>query len=167
MFAVGDKVVHPGHGPGIIRGVERHQVVGEEKRYYIIDMLSGGTRLMTPVAQADKVGLRAAISDESMQQLLALLSNAPAALPDDFRERQSTIDERLKEGDVFDAARVARDMTWFGRLRGLTRRDTQLLQRAEELVAGELALVQSIEIKQAIDQMQAILASAMEEQPDR
>jgi len=167
MFAVGDKVVHPGHGPGIIRGVERHQVVGEEKRYYIIDMLSGGTRLMTPVAQADKVGLRAAISDESMQQLLALLSNAPAALPDDFRERQSSIDERLKEGDVFAAARVARDMTWFGRLRGLTRRDTQLLQRAEELVAGELALVQGIEIKQAIDQMQAILASAMEEQPDR
>jgi len=166
MYAVGDKVIHPGYGPGIIRGVERHQVVGEEKRYYIIDLLTGGTRLMTPVAQAEKIGLRPAISDEAVQQLLALLGRAPDALPGDFRERQAGIDERLKEGDVFAAAMVARDMTWFGRWHGLTRRDTQLLQRAEELVAGELALIQGIDIKEAIGQMQAIVAGAMENQPE-
>lgn len=164
MYAVGDKVIHPGYGPGIIRGVERHQVVGEEKRYYIIDLLTAGTRLMTPVAQADKIGLRPAISDEAVQQLFALLGRAPDTLPGDFRERQAGVDVRLKEGDVFVAARVARDMTWFGHHHSLTRRDMQLLQRAEELVAGELALIQGIEIKAAIDQMQAIMAGAMESQ---
>ncbi len=70
MFSVGDKVVHPGYGPGVITGVERRKVIGEAKRYYVIDMLAGGTTLMTPVAQAENVGLRPAINDKQIEHLL-------------------------------------------------------------------------------------------------
>jgi CarD family transcriptional regulator len=163
MFSVGDKVVHPGYGPGVITGIERRQVIGEAKRYYVIDMLSGGTTLMTPVAQADNVGLRPAINDEQVERLLQLLTAAPGELPDDFRERQADIEERLKEGDVYVSAEVARDMTWFGQRRGLTKRDTQLLQRAQELVGGELALIRGLELKEAISELEAILADAIRE----
>ncbi|MFC2046318.1 CarD family transcriptional regulator [Chloroflexota bacterium] len=161
MYSVGDKVVHPGYGPGVITGVERRQVIGEEKRYYVIDILTGGTTLMTPVAQAKNVGLRPALSDAEVKRLLRVLKKPPNALSFDFRERQNFIEERLKESDVFVTAEVMRDMTWYGQTRGLTKRDTQLLQRAEELVGGELALIWDVDVAEATDQVQAILAEVI------
>jgi CarD family transcriptional regulator len=161
MYAVGDKVVHPSYGPGIIRGIERRQVIGDEKDYYIIDILAGDATLMTPVAQADKVGLRPVMGNASVKQLFALLAEAPDILSEDFRVRQLDIDERLKEGDVFVAAGVIRDMAWYSHQNDLTKRDAQLMQRAEELVAGEWALAQGIEVKTALEEMQAILEEAI------
>jgi CarD family transcriptional regulator len=161
MYAVGDKVVHPGYGPGVIKSIERRQVIGEAKRYYVIDMLTGGGTLMTPVAQADKVGLRRAISGRSADKLIRLLTQTPAPLSNDFRDRQAEIEERLRIGDVFAAAEVIRDLAWHDQVHGLTKRDLQLMQRAEELVAGELALVKDIEVKEALDQIETILTEAL------
>lgn len=159
-YSVGDKVVHPGYGPGIITGIEHRQVLGEAKRYYVIDMLTEGGTLMTPVRRADEVGLRPAIGDRAVKRLLKSLSKPPGILADDFRERQTEVEERLKVGDIFITAEVVRDLTWHGHVSGLTKRDAQLLQRAEQLLAGELALVKDIDVKEALEQIQAILAEA-------
>jgi RNA polymerase-interacting CarD/CdnL/TRCF family regulator len=59
---------------------------------------------------------------------------------------------------------VIRDLAWHDQVHGLTKRDLQLMQRAEELVAGELALVKNIEVKEALDQIEAILTEAMRAQ---
>jgi CarD family transcriptional regulator len=163
MYSVGDKVVHPGYGPGIIRHVERRQVIGEAKRYYVIDMQSGGGTLMTPVAKADEVGLRPAISSKLMERLLHSLKEAPRTLSEDFKERQTEIEERLGVGDLFITAQVLVDLTWHSQDHNLTKRDTQLMQRAEELVAGEMALVKEIEMKAAHEEIQSILAEAVRE----
>jgi CarD family transcriptional regulator len=166
MYAVGDKVVHPGHGPGVIRGIERRQVIGEEKDYYIIEILTGDATLMTPVAQADKVGLRPALGDASIRQIFKVLAEAPDTLSEDYRERQLDIDERLKQGDVFVVAKAMRDMAWYGHSNDLTKRDVQLMQRAEEMIASELALVRGIEVKEALEDMQAVLEEAISDQEE-
>lgn len=160
MYSVGDKVVHPGYGPGIIKGIERRQVIGEAKDYYIIDILTGDATLMTPVAQAANVGLRPAISDSSVERLFQLLSEVPTELSGDFRERQEEVDERLREGDIFVTASVLRDMAWYSQGSDLTKRDAQLMQRAEELVAGELALVQGIDMQAAVEHLRDFMAKA-------
>ncbi len=157
MYAAGDKVVHPGYGPGVIVGIERRQMLGEEKQYYVIDMLAGGGTLMTPVAKADEIGLRPAMNNASLEQLFEMLSEMPDTLSEDFRERQTSVEERLKEGDVFVTAAVMRDLAWYGQTHGLTKRDLQLMQRAEELVAGELALVEELETKDAITRVQSLM----------
>jgi CarD family transcriptional regulator len=127
-------------------------------------MQSGGGTLMTPVARADEIGLRQAISSASVDRLFESLTEAPSPLAEDFRERQTDVEERLKTGDIFSTAKVLLDLAWHGHEHGLTKRDVQLLQRAEELVGGEIALVRDIEVKAAIDQIQAVLAEAMREQ---
>jgi CarD family transcriptional regulator len=162
MYSTGDKVVHPGYGPGIITGIERREMLGEAKQYYIIEMQSGSGTLMTPVAQAENIGLRPAIDDASINRLLHSLSDTPRTLSEDFRERQTEIEERLKEGDIFEAARVIRDMAWYGQIHGLTKRDTQLKQRAEDVVAAEMALVRDIDIKDAGDQLQTAMEEALQ-----
>lgn len=166
MYSVGDKVVHPGYGPGVITGIERRQMVTEPKRYYVINMLAGGGTLMTPVAKADTVGLRPAIGEKAVKRLLRSLTEEPGTLANDFRERQFQVEELLKEGDVFTTAQVLRDLAWHDQVHGLTKRDLQLMQRAEELLAGEVALVEGIEIKEAVDRVHDIVTEAMRERAE-
>jgi CarD family transcriptional regulator len=147
----------------VVVSIEHRQVLGEAKQYYVIDMLSEGGTLMTPVEGAKEVGLRPAIGVRTVKRLLTLLSQPPSTLSEDFRERQTEVEERLKESDVFVTAEVVRDLTWHGDTHGLTKRDAQLLQRAEQLLGGELALVREIDVKEAIEQVQAVLAEAMRE----
>jgi CarD family transcriptional regulator len=161
MYAVGDKVVHPGYGPGVIRDIDRREMIGEPKRYYVIDMQDGGATLMTPVAKADEVGLRLAISKASIKKLFQSLSESPHTLSEDFKERQTEIEEQLKTGDIYITAKVLRDLAWHGREHNLTKRDTELLQRAEDLIASEVALVEGTDVKVAIEQLQATLAEAV------
>ncbi len=163
MFETGDKVVHPGHGPGVITGIERRQMLGEEKQYYVIKILTGGGTLMTPVDRATEIGLRSTISNASVKRLLKSLSDQPEELPDDFRERQAAIEERLREGDVFSTALVVRDLAWYGQTRSLTKRDQQLMQQAEELIAAELALIEDIEVKEALEHLQTLVEAAIAE----
>jgi CarD family transcriptional regulator len=161
MYTVGDKVVHPGYGPGVIRDIDRRDMMGEPKRYYVIDMQDGGATLMTPVAKAEDVGLRLAISKPSLKRLFRSLSQSPHRLSEDFKERQAEIEDQLKAGDIYVTAEVLRDLTWHGQEHNLTKRDTELLQRAEDLIASEVALVEGIDVKAAIEQLQATLAEAV------
>jgi CarD family transcriptional regulator len=136
-------------------------MIGEPKRYYVIDMQDGGATLMTPVAKADEVGLRLAISKASIKKLFQSLSESPHTLSEDFKERQTEIEEQLKTGDIYVTAKVLRDLAWHGREHNLTKRDTELLQRAEDLIASEVALVEGTDVKVAIEQLQATLAEAV------
>jgi CarD family transcriptional regulator len=166
MYSAGDKVVHPGYGPGVIRGIERRELLGEEKEYYLIEMLGAGGTLLTPVANADEIGLRPAIDDETVKSLLRLLADEPSELSNDFRERQVDVEERLKEGDIFVSAAVIRDLAWYEKGQGLTKRDAQLMQRAEELVAGELALVEEIDLKDALLQLQTTMEEVVSQEEE-
>jgi CarD family transcriptional regulator len=136
-------------------------MIGEPKRYYVIDMQDGGATLMTPVAKADEVGLRLAISKASIKKLFQSLSESPHTLSEDFKERQTEIEEQLKTGDIYVTAKVLRDLAWHGREHNLTKRDTELLQRAEDLIASEVALVEGIDVKVAIEQLQATLGEVV------
>lgn len=166
MFNTGDKVVHPGYGPGVITGIERREMMGEEKQYYVIELLAGGGTLMTPVANASEIGLRPAISKTAAKRLLESLTEEPGHLPNDFRERQTDVEERLKDGDIHETISVIRDLAEYERNNGLTKRDTQLMQQAEELVAGEVALVRDVEIKEALTEIQNVVEKAVRERMD-
>ena len=161
MYAVGDKVVHPGYGPGIIKLIEHRQVIGEAKRYYVIEMQTGGGTLMTPVAGADDVGLRPAVTMTVVTRLFESLAAHPQVLASDFRERQDEIEERLKTSDVFVVTEVIRDLAWHEASNGLTKRDAQLKQRAEELLAAEVALVKEIDQKEALEEIQMAVGEAI------
>jgi CarD family transcriptional regulator len=161
MYSVGDKVVHPGYGPGVIKLIERRQVIGEAKRYYVIEMQTGGGTLMTPVAGADDVGLRPAVSMTVIEHLFDLLAAPPQVLASDFRERQEAVEERLKQSDVLVVAEVIRDLAWHEASHGLTKRDGQLKQRAEDLLSSELALVKEIDQQEALEEIQAVVGEAI------
>ncbi len=165
MFKVGDKVVHPTHGAGVVISIESKDIIDEFDKYYVIDMVASRMKLMVPVKNAEEIGLRRAIKRSRALRLLDILRGYPDELPDDYRERQARIAEKLKSGDAIAIAQVVRNLYWWDQQKKLSAGDTKLFDRAKQLLIGELALAEDIEAEAANKQLEAALAYRLKDRP--
>jgi CarD family transcriptional regulator len=156
-FSVGDKVVHPRYGPGHVVGIERWQHLDSERAYYVIEIPDQALTVRLPVTTANDVGVRSALAPSNLPQVLSTLRSKPQQLPDDYKERQEQIDEKVKTGHVMQLAQVVRDLTWHGERAHLTKRDSDLLRHGQDLLAAEMALVSG----QAVSDSNKLILSVM------
>jgi CarD family transcriptional regulator len=166
QFSVGDKVVHPHHGPGWIAGIERRELLDGIKRYYVIEIPAQGLIMHVPVGKVDQVGVRLAVSESRLPRVLRTLGRRPRSLPTDYRERQEQICAQLKTGRVMQLARVVRDLTWHQARAHLTRTDSGYLKQGRERLAAEMALVSGDNVADASRLIEATMAAALAGPPD-
>jgi CarD family transcriptional regulator len=159
-FSVGDEVVHPHRGPGRIVDLERKELTGEEKRYYVIEISFEEMTVHVPVGRVDEVGLRPAMPRARVTRVLDALSSKPHQLAKNYKERQETVREKLATGRPVPTAEAVRDLTWHGQHANLTQKDSELLQRGQDLLAAEMALVSDIGFSEANERIESALAVA-------
>jgi CarD family transcriptional regulator len=161
-LAVGDKIVHPHHGPGTITSIEQKEFLEGSEVYCVIEIPAQGLILHVPKRRMEEIGVRRAMSKTQIRRMLATLRKTPRLLPDDYKERQEQVWEQLQTGDPIQLAETVRDLTWHDRRSQLTKKDTDYLDRAQKLLAAEMALVSETEIAEANRTLEATLAAAME-----
>jgi len=161
-FAVGDKVVHPYHGPGTIARVEQKEFMEGQERYYVIEIPDQGLTLHIPQHRMGITGVRRAMSEKQRHQVLDTLRSKPQELPGDHKERQEQVWEKLKTGHPFQIAEAVRDLTWHQKDSHLTKKDTDYLDRGRKLLAAEMALVSDTEVDDASKQIEATLNAALD-----
>src|SRR5258706_2668811 len=74
-FQVGDKVIYPNHGLGIVERIEEKTILGTTCGFYHLRIVANDTAVLVPVSNVDGVGLRRAISDEEVERLFGLLGD--------------------------------------------------------------------------------------------
>jgi CarD family transcriptional regulator len=149
-FKVGDKVLHPVYGAGTLVSVEKRGKDGTAGRYYVIELLQGKGRLVTPVEKSDELGLRKPVAKAERRALSKVFSGRPRKLSDDYRRRRSVIDQRLREGSFVEVGRVVRDLWWVETQGRGTTGDRRMLQRAKGALAKELAASDGISEDEAL-----------------
>jgi CarD family transcriptional regulator len=160
-FSVGDKVVHLHHGPGRIAGVERRELLDGTKQYYVIEIPDRALIVHVPVHKADEAGVRPAMPQSKLLQVLRTLRGRPRRLPQNYRERQEEIWDRLKTRRVMQLAKVVRDLTWHGQRAPPTRKDSDYLKEGQQLLAAEMALVSGDDISDSTKLIDSTLAAAL------
>jgi CarD family transcriptional regulator len=149
MFDIGDKVVHPTHGAGQVMGIKEQDLLEQYHRYYVIDLTVDDRTLMIPVSKAEEIGLRSISRPAALSQVWHTLDTSAETLPDDYRKRQERIQEKLKTGNAIEVAEVIRDLSTLKREDHLTSFDTKLLERAQQFLACEVALVEGVQVSEA------------------
>jgi CarD family transcriptional regulator len=163
-YSVGDKVVHPHHGPGWIAGIAHRELLDGIKRYYVIEVPGQGLTVHMPVRQADEAGMRPAMSRSTLPRVLGVLRGKPHPLPDDYRERQEQVCAQLKTGRVIQLARVVRDLSWHRERAHLTKTDSDYLKQGCDLLAAEMALVSGDTVSDTNRLIEATLTAAVASQ---
>ncbi len=166
-FSVGDKVVHPHHGPGQITGVEHRELLDGKKRYYVIEIPSMQLTVRVPRHKVDHVGVRPAMSHAKVARVLDTLRSRPGQLPKDHKERQESVWEKIRTSRPILTAEAVRDLTWRSQYAHLTKKDSELLKRGQDYLAAEMALVSDSEVSEASAKIESALAVAMAARMER
>ncbi|MDU2829044.1 MAG: CarD family transcriptional regulator [Anaerococcus vaginalis] len=149
MFKIGDKIVYPMHGAGIIDSVQTKEFLGEEKEYFILKMPIGNMDISIPKANINKMNIRDVISKKEGEEILAILEEDPKDLNSNWNLRYRENQEILKTGDIFKIANMVRDLVALDDDKGLSTTEKKLLNRARRIMASELVLSGSLEKDEA------------------
>ena len=149
MFKIGDKIVYPMHGAGIIDSVQTKEFLGEEKEYFILKMPIGNMDISIPKANINKMNIRDIISKKEGEEILAILEEDPKDLNSNWNLRYRENQEILKTGDIFKIANMVRDLVALDDDKGLSTTEKKLLNRARRIMASELVLSGSLEKDEA------------------
>ena len=165
MFKVGDAVVHPIRGAGMIKSIEERDWRGSSTQYYRINLLSQpGSSLMLPIEIAKKTGLRRATPSSRLKQIWSVLRSDPEILPTEHKERYQLLEDKLHAGKVLQVTEAVRDMAWRQQQEGrLTTRGKQMYEEGLTLLAGELAATQGIDLADAETQIKEKLKESFHE----
>jgi CarD family transcriptional regulator len=162
-FSVGDKILYPNRGAGTIVGREHEELVDGFEDYYVIEIRSQRLILRVPMRMMKELGIRRAVSRRKVPRIWEALRSEPQQLPDDFKERQEQIRERLRTGDFMEIAAAVRDLSFRELQAYLTKADTKLLGQGRELLVDEVALVldrENAEAEQLLDKALSVHADA-------
>ena len=140
MFNLGDKVVYPMHGAGIIETMESKEILGEVKNYYVLKMPIGEMKLMIPVDNVDNIGLRNIIDKSVVESVYDILKQAAVLNDSNWNKRFRDNMIKMKTADIIAVAQVVRDLTYRDREKGLSTGEKKMLISAKQMLVSEIAL---------------------------
>lgn len=149
MFEIGDKIVYPNHGAGVIDSIETKEFLGKEKEYYILKMPIGSMDISIPISNIDKMNIRDVIGKKEGDEILKILDEAPTEMNDNWNVRYRENQEILKTGDIYKIAEMVRNLAILDKEKGLSTTEKKLLNRARRIMASELVMAGSLETQKA------------------
>lgn len=141
MFNIGDRIVYPMHGAGIIENEETKEILGEERRYFIMRMPIGDMKVMVPVDNVEEVGVREIINKEEMEEVIDVLKGNRTDMPQNWNRRYRLNMDRIKSGDIYEIAAVVRNLMLLDSEKGLSTGERKMLNDAKQMLVSEMVLV--------------------------
>ena len=152
MFKVGDKIVYPMHGAGTIESIEEKEILGEKQKYYIMKMPVGDIKVMVPTKNAEMIGVRDVIANETAQGVLDVLASENTDMSTNWNKRYRDNMEKMKSGDIYEAADVVRNLSFKQKEKGLATGEKKMLSNAKQILISELVLAEATD-KENVEKM--------------
>jgi len=140
-FEVGDKVIYPNHGLGIVERIEEKTILGTTCGFYHLRIVANDTTVLVPVANVDGVGLRRAISDDDVERLFGLLGDGKIDKHQNWKGRFKDNSDKMRSGSIYDVADVLKSLTFLAKSKSLSFREKRMLDRARFLIVSEISEV--------------------------
>jgi len=140
MFKVGDKVVYPMHGAGVIEAIEEKEVLGSKHTYYVMRLPIGDLKVMIPTDNVKEIGIREVISDDMVDEVFEVLRGDRTKMSSNWNKRYRANLDKIRRGDIFEVAEVVRNLSIRDREKGLSSGERKMLDNARQILVSELVL---------------------------
>jgi CarD family transcriptional regulator len=157
QFEVGDKVIYPNQGLGVIERIETRTIMGTTCGFYSLRMASSDTTVLVPVDNVEDVGLRGAIGDHEVKRLFTLLGNGKIDNHQNWKGRFKDNSNKMRTGSLYDVVDVLKSLNHLSQSKNLSFREKRMLDRAKFLVVSEISEVASESNEAIEDRVEAAL----------
>jgi CarD family transcriptional regulator len=144
MFAIGDKIVYPMHGAGIIESIEEKEILGERKQYYVMKMPIGDMKVMIPICNASCIGIREIINKKDADAVFESLEGESLEQNSNWNKRYRENMNKIRSGNVFEVAEVVKCLILRERSKGLSTGERKMLNSAKQILISELVLAKNM-----------------------
>lgn len=140
MFQIGDQIVHPMHGAGVVENIIERTIDGEIKRYYSLKFPVGEMQVMVPVHTSEKIGVRPIVKAEEAEKVMTAIPDIRIEMDVNWSRRYRDNMEKLKSGDMMQVAEVMKGLLLRDQIRTLSTGERKMLHSAKQILISELAL---------------------------
>lgn len=145
MYNIGDKIVYPMHGAGVIESIEEKEILGQKKSYYVVKIPVGEMKVMIPTGNVTDIGIREVISNQDADKVLATLGEMEQSSNNNWNKRYRENMTKIKSGNIFEIACVVRSLIQRDRDKGLSTGERKMLNSAKQILVSELVLAKNID----------------------
>src|SRR5271169_1684827 len=156
-FHIGDKVVYPNHGVGVIEQISSRSVGATVEKFYLLNIKASSLKVMVPCQNVGNVGLRV-VRDGEIQKVLDILSVSDSGSNGDWKDRFKENSERMRTGSLIEVAGVLKSLIALHAAKPLSFREKKMLERARYLLVSELAMARNVEESKIEEILTAALA---------
>ncbi len=149
MFEIGDKIIYPMHGAGIIEGIEEKEILGEKRTYFVVHIIVNQLQVLIPVDHIKSSCIRSVGDEHSIDEAFGILQEQKPVIPLSWKERYKINMDKIKTGKLIDGVEVIRDLRHIQTEKSLSSNEKKLLDNATKLFIGELVLAKGITETQA------------------
>lgn len=157
MFNIGDKIVYPMHGAGVIEAIDEKEILGEKQKYYIMKLPIGDMKVMVPLNNVNEIGLRRVIKGKEIDKVIEVLKDKNITMSSNWNHRYRAHLEKIKSGNIYKVAEVVRNLMFREREKGLSTSERKMLDNAKQILISELILVKEIQETEAEDILEAVM----------
>lgn len=157
MFRIGDKIVHPMHGAGVVDEIVTRKVNNVLRDYYSLRLPVGGMLVLIPTDHCQEIGVRPVLTPEAFEGILNQIADLEVKLETNWNHRYQENMSRLKSGDLLEVAKVVKSLLLRDTRRGLSTGERKMLHSARQILISELSLSRDISYEEAEDRINQIL----------
>jgi CarD family transcriptional regulator len=140
-FQVGDKIVYPNQGVGVVEQIFSRNVTGQSEGFYRLKLESSGLSVMVPVTNVENVGLRRVAKHRDVELVLHYLNNGSCKAPQDWKGRFKANSDKMRSGSLQQVAEVFKSLLVLSQAKPLSFREKRMLERSWQLLVDEIASV--------------------------
>jgi len=160
MFKIGERVVYPAHGVGVIKGIQNRSISGTEKTFYILQILENDMTIMIPTENVDAVGLRRIIGKDMVTKVYKILRQRRVEIDQQtWNRRYREYTEKIKTGSVLEIATVLRDLCVLKGDKELSFGERKMLDTARNLLVKELSIARAHSEEKIMKELSEIFAA--------
>ena len=162
MYSVGEKVLYPMHGAGIIEDIQTQEIMGENRKYYVMRMPLDGLMVKIPVDNAENIGVRKIITKSEAKKVMEYIKTFSCEFNSNWNKRYRENIAHIKSGNIYEVAGVFKMLMCRDRERCLSSGERKMLTSAKQILVSEIMLVKGIGAKDVEAELENIIINFTE-----
>ena len=166
-FKIGDKVVYPNHGLGIIEQIEKRATGDRMEEFLTLRIVANDSTVMLPRSNTTSVGLRRVVTRKEVEEVFDVLKDTKITLYDDWKGRFQENSDKMRTGSITEVARVFKSLSHLALQKNLSYRERRMLDKAKYLIVSEIAEVERLPVDQVEAKIDRAVARGIKQVRDR
>ncbi|HDR3495809.1 MULTISPECIES: CarD family transcriptional regulator [Bacillus] len=144
MFQIGDNIVYPMQGAGIIKAIEEKEIAGKKQQYYVIKMSANNMEIMIPEGKILNSNIRPVTDITALIHIIDIFQHGESDRLLTWKQRYKVNTDKIKTGKMQEGAEVVRDLMRIQKEKALNASEKKMLDNAHEFLISELGLIEGI-----------------------